>query len=295
MSNPMLEKLGFSPDDRLVILHADDCGMCHGANAAYREIVEYGIFNCGAAMAPCPWFNELANYCSDHPEVDMGVHITLNSEWEDYRWTPLSTLDPASGLVDEEGFLWKTVEELHAHMDPDAALIEVEAQINRALEAGIDVTHIDTHMGAVLHSDLAPGYIQLAMKYRIPAMIPRMTKEEIIARGASPEMADTLNDQINTLELAGFPVIDTICWIDLDSAKQRTARYVELIDGLKPGITHLLLHPAASGPELDAIAPDAYCRVADLEVFTNTAIRDHINASDIHVIGYRDLRKAMSI
>jgi predicted glycoside hydrolase/deacetylase ChbG (UPF0249 family) len=295
MPNPMLEKLGFLPDARLVILHVDDCGMCHSANTAYRQIVEYGIFRCGAVMVPCPWFNNLANYCSDHPEVDMGVHITLNCEYEDYRWTPLSTLDPASGLLDEDGYLWKTVEELHAHMDPDAALIEIEAQISRALEAGIDVTHIDTQMGAVLHADLAPGYIQLAMKYRIPAMIPRMTKEEIMARGASPEMADTLNDQINALELAGFPVIDAICWLDLDNPKQRTARYMELIDGLKPGITHLLLHPAASSPELKAIAPDASCRVADLEVFTNAAIQEHISASGIHVIGYRDLRKVMRI
>jgi predicted glycoside hydrolase/deacetylase ChbG (UPF0249 family) len=158
MSNPALEKLGFAPDARVVIVHADDVGMCHAANVAFWEDHAFGIVTCGAVMMPCPWVPEMAAWCRAYPDADVGVHITLNCEWDRYRWAPLSTRDPESGLVDDEGYMWRSVQGLYDHMDPDAAIAEMRAQIDQALAMGMDVTHIDTHMGSVIHPQLLPAY-----------------------------------------------------------------------------------------------------------------------------------------
>ena len=161
MSGSLLEKLGFAPGARAAIIHADDLGMCHAANAAFPENQAFGIVKSGSVMMPCSWAPEIAAWCRAHPEVDVGVHVTLNSEYDRYRWPPISTRDPKSGLVDEEGYMWRSIEDVHRHVDPDAAAAEMRDQVDLALSLGIDVTHIDTHMGTVFHPQLVPAYIQL--------------------------------------------------------------------------------------------------------------------------------------
>jgi predicted glycoside hydrolase/deacetylase ChbG (UPF0249 family) len=121
-SNPTLEQLGFGPHERVAIVHADDIGMCHAANVAFWQDQSFGIVTCGSVMMPCPWVPEMAAWCREHPEADVGVHLTLNSEWAGYRWRPLSTCDPKSGLVDGKGYMWRSVEDVYRHMDVDAAI-----------------------------------------------------------------------------------------------------------------------------------------------------------------------------
>ena len=122
-------------------------------------------------MVPCPWFREIA----DQPaaDFDLGVHLTLTSEWPHYRWAPISTVSRASGLIDPDGYFWRTCLDLRAHVVPAAAEIEMRAQIERALQAGIDVTHLDTHMGAALVPELAEIYVRLGREYRLPRLLPR--------------------------------------------------------------------------------------------------------------------------
>ena len=107
--NPILQKLGYSNNDRVVIFHADDINMSQASLAAYIDLVDYGLVSSAAAMAPCPWFPALARYLRENqgnPAIDIGVHLTLNSEWDAYRWGPISTADKATGLIDEEGYLF---------------------------------------------------------------------------------------------------------------------------------------------------------------------------------------------
>jgi predicted glycoside hydrolase/deacetylase ChbG (UPF0249 family) len=116
--NPLLKKPGLADDDRLVILHADDVGMCQASLTAFADLVEFGLVSSGATMVPCPWFPAVAAYCREHPGVDLGVHLTLTSEWDTYRWGPLSTRDPASGLLDGEGYFYRCSEGVQEHADP---------------------------------------------------------------------------------------------------------------------------------------------------------------------------------
>src|SRR5262245_17234171 len=160
-SNPFLAALGEAPDARLVVPHQDDVGMCHGANAAFARLAGQGFITSGSVMVPCPWFRELAELANARPEVDIGGHLTLTSQWRHYRWRPLTGASRASGLVDGDGYMWSKVKPLREHAAAGAVEAELRAQIDAALAAGIDVTHLDAHMGAVLAPEFAGIYVRL--------------------------------------------------------------------------------------------------------------------------------------
>jgi predicted glycoside hydrolase/deacetylase ChbG (UPF0249 family) len=290
--NPALERLGLEPDDRVVLVHADDIGMCHAANAAFWEVQSFGIVTCGSVMMPCPWVPEMAAWCRGHPEADVGVHITLTSEWDDYRWRPLSTADPKSGLIDSEGYMWRSISELFRHMDVDAAIAEMRAQIERALSLGIDVTHVDTHMGSAQHPQLAAAYIQLAVEYRVPAMLPRLTERQLLTWGLTPERAGALLSMIDSLAATGFPVLDGLC--SPGGQGDPLDVYRRAFDSVPVGLTHLLLHPSVGGHDIEAITESAPSRIADYETFMRPELAEHIAGAGIHLIGYRRLRDLLA-
>ena len=183
--NPVLAKLGLAADDRAVIIHTDDIGMCQASVLAFAELWEASRVSSGATMVPCSWFPHAAAYCRAHPDVDMGIHITLTSEWETYCWRPISTRDPASGMLDTEGYFPRGSQALQSNGDPASVQHEMQVQVERAIAAGIRPTHIDTHMGTVAHPKFMPAYMQLAYRYHPPVFalalptsccIPRMTR-----------------------------------------------------------------------------------------------------------------------
>src|SRR5437660_816795 len=128
--------------ERAVILHVDDLAMCHGGNRAYLELAASGAVTCGSVMVPCPWFREIAEAAAADPGLDLGVHLTLTSEWQHYRWRPLSTTSRASGLIDDDGYFWRDVAGLRAHLVPEAAEAELRTQIEYASAAGRHPPHI---------------------------------------------------------------------------------------------------------------------------------------------------------
>jgi len=294
--NPFLARLGFQPDDRVIILHADDLGMCHAVNAAFMDIAAVAPVASGSVMIPCPWVSELAAFAKAQPKVDIGVHITLTSEWRGYRWRPLSAHTSRGTLLDAQGYLWADVDSLHAHMDPAEAIAEMRAQVEYALNLGFDITHIDTHMGAVAHPGLVQAYVELGLTYGIPVMIPRPTEENIRRYDISPQTMSAIKKLLDQFgQDSPMPIIDRVT--DLYDAPGATRReqYQNLIESLPPGLTHLLYHPACPFPEIKAItATDRWTsRVADWEVFTDPAFWDWLARSGVHLIGYRDLREAL--
>ncbi|MDW8227363.1 MAG: ChbG/HpnK family deacetylase [Anaerolineales bacterium] len=204
--NPLLKKLGFSDTDRLVIIHVDDVGMCHASVQAFADLWEFGTISSGAVMVPCPWFRAVVDWARQHPEVDLGVHGTVNSEWDSYRWGPISTCDPTTGLIDEEGYLHKREPAVQAGADPEAVRIEIEAQLNRALAAGLDVTHLDTHMGTITHPRFIAGYLQLLGQARLPGLVPRLDAAGLRKLGLDEETANLFAVLIRQLEAAGMPM-----------------------------------------------------------------------------------------
>lgn len=289
--NPALRRLGLNDTDRVVILHADDIGMCGATVSAYRDLLDFGLLSSAAVMVPCPWFPATAALCRADSRADMGVHVTVTCEWDSYRWGPVASRDAATGLLDAEGYFHRTSEATWDHADPAAVAAEIDAQVARARVAGVDITHIDNHMGTVIrHPLFCDAYIGAARAARVPVMHFRTTQAEIEAEGIPPADAARIHQTLLALEEEGFPLIDDIRGMPLHGEKTLELAQSLLTD-LRPGITHFILHPAHDTPELRAIAPDWRARTADFELFTSPALRDFIHDQGIHVIGYRTLRE----
>lgn len=288
--NSFLKKMGYGEDDKVLITHIDDIGFSHAANVASFECLDVGAATCGSVLINAPWFMEAVEYCKENPAYDVGVHLTFTCEYPTFRWPALSTRDPASGLVDGEGYLWHTREDAVRHVTEAAAETEMRAQIDTALAAGLDISHIDTHMGTVVHPRYIAIYLKLAREYGVPAFLPNITRERL-AELNEGEMADALAVLMEQVDSGGIPTLDEIIIDTLIPSTNKHKFYRELVDSVKPGLTHLLFHPAKLGDELRAIDKRASeSRHADYEAWRDPELKAYIEASGCHLIGYRELK-----
>ena len=285
--------MGFSESDKVVIFHADDVGMCSSSVSAFTELMEMKALSSGSAMVPCSWFPSIADYCKTVPETDLGVHTTFTSEWSSYRWRPLSTCDQGSGLIDFEGYFPKTVAQVQKSAIRSYIDAEVNMQVDKALEAGVEVSHIDMHMGAMLHPNFLPAYIEAGVSRGIPVLAYRMSREQL-SKWNNPELADQIPKIIEALEMRGFPIIDNFYQTNLAKPVSRLEELKQQLKLLEPGLTHIILHPAEDTPELRDICPDWSGRYADLEVLRSKEFNHFIQNEGIIKIGYRDLRDSIT-
>jgi chitin disaccharide deacetylase len=291
--NEALKRLGFDARDRVLIIHADDIGMCQAGQPAIAELFDFGLVSSAAVMVPCSWFPLAAAFCREHPSVDMGVHLTLNCEWETYRWGPISTRDSASGLLDQQGYLHASPMVTEQQADPDVVAAELRAQVEHALQAGIDATHIDAHMGAPLRPRFARSYMQVALDNQLPAFfLSRAGVERLRARTGGGLGGETYPPELwQDLEAHGMPLFDDLAMLPLHDPSDHVAIAKKVIDDLQPGLTVLILHPAQDTPELRAIAPDWRSRVANYQACLSEELRDYVRESGVQLIGYRPLRE----
>jgi len=294
--NPVMGKLGLSDTDRAIIFHADDIGMCQGSLSAYDDLISFGLLSSAATIVPGPWFPGVGMYYRNHPEkgkLDIGVHLTLTSEWERLRWGPISTRDPSSGLMDEDGYFYNNTDDVHAHAELGAVKQELKAQIDRALAAGIDITHIDTHMFSIFHPNLLPFYLELGWQYQVPAFIVRWSANQLVAEGYDAEEAESLAKLIQQAEADEMPLMDYVYMMPLEPLENRFEHARQVLAEFPTGISYFLIHPVTDSPELRAMAPDWKARVADRELFINEEWLREVEAAGVHVIGWRDLRELM--
>lgn len=288
----ILDRLGFSRGDRVLVVHADDVGMCEATVSAFAELVEHGSVSSGSVMVPCPWFLAAAELCRERPDLpglDMGVHLTLTSEWRTYRWGPIAARDPASGLVDEEGFFHRRREAVERLADPAAAAFEMRAQVDRALAAGIDVTHVDSHMFSAFSPALLPAYLDLGRERRIPPLLFRPAASTLRFLTEPGILSES---RLRGWEEEGLPVFDHLAVMLLHQPDDRLDQVKQVLAGLPPGLSLLILHPAADTPELRRITPDWRARVADYATLRDLRLQRCLADLGFQVIGYRALREA---
>jgi len=291
--NPYLKKLGYDNNDRLVIIHTDDIGMCHASVQAFRDLWSVGGVTSGAVMVPCPWFPAAAKMCRENPDMDMGVHATLNAEWTNYRWAPVSDVGAGSGLRDEAGYFHDDPDNTSKLASVEDVEKEVHAQIEKALQAGIDVTHVDSHMGAIMHPKFIQTYIQAAGGRALPNMLPRLDAMGIEVMGISDADRVAYAPIMEMLEGIGVPTLNGIMSMPLDQPDGQMEIAKTLLGNLPEGITHFILHPSIDTPELRAVAPDWESRVSNYNTFMSDELKKFIESEDIKPIGYRAIREAM--
>lgn len=289
----LAERLGYGPDERVLIIHADDVGVSHAANQAAFEGMTSGSMTCGSVLVPCPWFAEVAQLCREHPEVDLGVHLTLNCEYPQYRWRALTGRETAPGLYDGQGYMWLTTPEAQDHVSPEEGEREMRAQVEAALAAGIDVTHLDTHMGSVLHPRFLAAYVSLGIEYRLPLFLVRPDRALLESRGLL-SLWELMEPQLRRVDEAGLPILDHIVFETLGYAQEtKEESYRRLFGSLKPGVTHFIIHPARASDEMAAITPDAASRARDYELFRDRSMREYVSGLGVRLIGYREIRDAL--
>ncbi len=295
--NPLLHDLGYGPGARLVLFHADDIGMSHGSNRAFLDLSAAGIIQSGSVMVPCPWSQETFQAVRADSTLDLGVHLTLNAEWPTYRWGPVSTRDPASGLIDPEGWFWHRPPLLLEHLNAPAAINEMRAQIDLARRNGLDFTHLDTHMGAALSAPLLAAYITLGFEYNVPVLLPRAIDEYVERLAVEVGSVEAYLELVKQVEARGMPLVDTFRitpgYDPQGSEGGRAELYEAVLHDLPPGITYFSLHPNAPG-DIEAISPDrAHWRTFEYEYFASQRLRDFLAAEGIVPIGYRAIRRIM--
>jgi hypothetical protein len=279
--------LGFGAEDRVVVVHVDDVGMSGAANAGALAAME-ATATCGSIMVPCPAFDEIAGIARERPELDLGVHLTLNAEYESWRWDPVS--EAAPGLVSPGGGMWRTTAETVANASVADVENELRAQIDRALDAGIDVTHIDSHMGTVFDPKFVELYVRLARDYLLPAFIPRADRALAESRGYEGNLGRYFG-LMDEAEADGWPVFDAFNADSLEfepgtGLAHNTAR----VAGLGAGLSYLITHCAQGGDELESITHDWRQRDEEHRIYSDGSMQRVIEAERIHTIGMRPLR-----
>ncbi len=287
MGNPVLRQLGLAATDRVVVIHADDLGMCQATLPAFVDLLAGGLVSSGSVMVPCPWFPQTTALLRDHPTADVGLHVTLTSEWAAYRWGPLTTRDPASGLVDQDGYFPRDTGTLWQHIDMAAACTEMQAQVARAHQVGLEFTHLDSHMFAHFEPRLLPQYVALGFAEAVPAFVVRHWSY-------SGQEALQIARWIQHWEEQGMPIFDHVTGSPPATWQEdRVQQAKRLFDAVSPGLTCFLVHAACDTPELRAMAPDWPFRVADHVAFQSAELGNYIRQTGIQVIGYRALRDVM--
>jgi chitin disaccharide deacetylase len=276
------ERLGHPRSARLLVIHADDLGMAHTVNRASFEALERGWITSASILVPCPWFPEVARFARAHPDADLGVHLALTSEWTTYRWGPLSPVDQVKSLLDPDGYLPLLETTVAQKALPQEAERELRAQIERARAAGIRITHLDSHMGALYGTaGLLAVYRRLAGEYRVPL---RWARAQSFPEGGTIPPEEVLLDRVVAVD----PGVDPNGW---------RAAYEKLLAPLSPGVYEMVVHLGYADEEMwgaTADHPDwgAAWRRYDLDLVKSPEFREFLRAQGFVLVSWKDLAKA---
>jgi predicted glycoside hydrolase/deacetylase ChbG (UPF0249 family) len=276
---------------KLLMVHADDAGMCHSVNLATTEALLASGVHSASIMVPCPWFSEIAEFARQHADLDLGLHLTLTSEWRHYRWRSVAPPGEVKGLLDPEGYLWRDVRSVATRATPAEVETELRAQLDRARQFGVKFTHVDSHMGTLFaRPDYFEVYTKVAREAKVVCMMPRPTPEAAAELSQYPITPDMLTAK----ERDGFVLLDRlITGVPGATVDARKQSYRDLLRNLKPGVTKLIVHLAKDDPEIRAVTNSWQQRWADFQFWTSSEAKALMKELDIHPITYRELGKLL--
>ena len=276
------QKLGYPASARLLIIHADDFGMAHSVNRAIFEALENGWVTSSSILVPCPWLPEVAKWAQTHQQADLGIHLALNSEWTSFRWGPVSSKDRVPSLLDRQGYLPLLESQVAQQDKPAEVETELRAQIDRARSMGIPLTHLDTHMGALLGTpQLIEVYRKLGHDYGLPIPLKRAHHADQVALAPS----ESLVDQVVQMS----PGVPAENWLQT---------YKNILTPLGPGVYELIVHLAYDDGEMRGATSDhpdwgAAWRQRDLDTVKSPEFRQFLKDQNFILVNWRDLTKAM--
>jgi predicted glycoside hydrolase/deacetylase ChbG (UPF0249 family) len=278
------ERLGHPKDAKMLILHADDIGVAHSENAASFDALDKGVVNSGSIMMPTPWVTEVAEYAKAHPNADLGLHLTLNAEWNTYRWGGVAPHDKTSSLHDPDGTFPRTTDTVAKRAKLDEVERELRAQIDRAYAMGIKPTHVDSHMAALYQTpELFQTYAKVARSYKLPFL--HFIGDVSPATVAGLQPSDIVADAVIMRLQKGTP-------------EEWRKYYLDAIRNMKPGLTVILVHLGYDDAELRAVTTGwdswgADWRQRDVDVLSSAEFKQALKDNNVVMVTWRDIQKAM--
>lgn len=276
------EGLGHPADSKLLILHADDLGAAHSIDVASFDALDKGAVSSASAMVPTPWIKDVAAYAKTHPNADIGLHLTLTSEWETYRWGSVESADKVSSLLDSAGTFPNDEKIVAAKAKPVEAEREIRAQINRALALGIHPTHLDSHMGSLFTTpELIATYVKVAHDYHLPFLALKGSAL------AAPQSGLNANDI----------VLDAVIIADRQVPRDHWKEfYLNAIANLKPGLTEIIVHLGHDDSELQAVMVDhegygSAWRQRDYDVVNSPEFKKALQDNHVILVTWKELGK----
>ncbi|MFA7692384.1 MAG: ChbG/HpnK family deacetylase [Candidatus Hydrogenedentes bacterium] len=279
----LVERLGFAPDARVLIINGDDFGMNQATNTGTLKALKNGVMTSSTIMACCPWFEDAVAIAKKNPKANLGVHTTLTSEWSHYKWGPVLGCSAVPNLCTDKGYFHADVFSIYAGPSLDEAELEVRAQIDKMLKAGIDVTHIDSHMGAMQYdSDYHARLIRIAASYNLPCRLPGRDLLQALGQEQLLDLAKELNVLGPEVLYMGDP----------DSLEGTEAWFKDRMSNIDKGkVSEMYIHCAVDTPEMHATTSSTKRRIADTEFFSDPATRRWVKEQGIELISYRELRE----
>ena len=277
------ERLGYPAGSKLLILHGDDLGAAHSVDSASFDGLNRGAISSASVMMPTPWVTEVAAYARTHPSADIGIHLTLTSEWQTYRWGSVESKDNVPSLLDSSGTFANDERLVGRTAHPLEVERELRAQIERALALGIHPTHVDSHMGTLYTTpELYATYVRVAHEYHLPFRAVRNDPR------AGPRPPFTVRDILLDTTITASPRVNPDKW---------KAFYLKAIANLKPGLTEIIVHLGHDDAELQAVtvhhpAYGSAWRQRDYNVVTSTDFRNALRKHHVTLVTWRDIQKA---
>jgi predicted glycoside hydrolase/deacetylase ChbG (UPF0249 family) len=255
-------------DQTYVLIRTDDAGMSHSVNVALQRLIETGMPVSVSVIFPGPWYQETVEILKRHPAVSVGIHLTLNSEWKNYRWGPVLGRSAVPTLVDAEGYFFSSAEALYRNRpDPREVETELRAQIQRALRSGLKIDYVDYHMGtAVRYPEFREVTERLAREFGL---------------GMSGYFGETSHDPQY--------------WA---APRDKTDTLVAMVGRLQPGVNLVVTHVGIDDAELGALLdmntdgplPDmSKHRQGELDALTSPRFGEAIRARNVRLVTYRQL------
>ena len=276
---------------RQIVVHHDDIAANHGTNVAFVELFDLGVVSSGSVMVPCPWFPEIAEIARRRPDLDLGVHLTLNAEFAPYRWRPLTGVSD-NGLTDADGYMWRDISSAR-HADLGAVEAEMRAQIDTALAAGIDVTHLDSHMGTIAMPEYLDIYVRLGAEYRLPIFLVRDVVGFSAAENHGAEIAARYAAAFDAIVERGNPAFAKFVTSPWGNRGDLETAYRRILDSCVPGLNWGAFHFDMPGA-IEAYSPqDAGMRIDEYEFFRDGRAKALYAELDLELVGMRDFRDAM--
>lgn len=287
--NNWAEKLGYPKGSRVIILHADDIGMCYEANQAAKYYMENELIQSAAAMVPCPWFNDFAAWAVKNPDKDVGLHLTLTSEWKTYRWEGISDPHDIPGMLDGEGYLWRDVRSVAANASPGEIEKEIRAQIERSIQMGLQPGHMDTHMGTLYSRvDYAEVFFKIAMEYNIPANVIEFTPARVEKfRKQGYPITEKMIAHASKYTL---PKLDD--FFSVPNGKtyvEKKSNFFKLIKNLEPGISEIIFHPSVETEGLKKVTNSWQQRVWEAKMFSDPEVIQFLQAEGIIFTNWKEM------